>query len=684
MGASDEVSTDRIRNVALVGHGGTGKTTVAEALLGLGDAGRRDGGILDYEPDERERGHSLGLSVATMRWREHKLNLLDTPGEVDFIGDAYPALRAADAVVFVVDATAGVQAQHDQLWDACEDLGLPRLVFLNKLDRDHATYQPVIESLRERAGSSLAPVHLPIGMGSDFLGVVDLLRFTAVRFSDGERVEEAVPDELAAAAAANRELLVEAVVETDDALLERYLDGDVPETKELADVLAEGVASCGVLPVLCGAAARGIGAQLLADFLVGECPSPATRGPVKGRDETRELDGPTAAYVAKTLSDPYLGRINVMRVLTGRVDPDDVLIVDRTDEAVKLRHLFGLRGKEHLPVVRAPAGDLVAVSKLENVRTGDVLHAKESPFSLDPVEPPQPFHRVGLEPLSTGDEDKLSTALARAVDEDPSLRAIHDPETGQLQLHTYGPVHAEATVARLERKYGVSVQQVPVRIGYRETPRWPASGTGRHVKQSGGHGQYGIAHVEIEPLARGAGFVFEDRIVGGVIPRQWIPSVEKGVREAMAGGVMAGYPVVDVKVALVDGKHHSVDSSDWAFQMAGALAFTDAARNAGMVLLEPLDAVEVTVPDELTGDIMGDLSARRGRIQGTLPAGHGRTTVSALVPQAELRSYAGELRSLTSGAGVCSMRYDHHDEVPESLVDRLLAEVNADTANGSA
>lgn len=683
MGAGDEVWTERVRNVALVGHGGTGKTTLAEALLTLGDASRRDGAVLDYEPDEKERGHSLGLSVATMRWREHKLNLLDTPGEVDFVGDAYPALRAADVAVFVVDAAAGVQAQHDQLWDVCVDLDLPRLVFLNKLDRDHAAYQAVVDSLRARAGAVVAPIHLPLGGGEDFVGVVDLLRSCAVRFADGDRVEEPVPDELAASAAANRELLVEAVVENDDALLERYLEGDVPDTKELADVLAEAVASCGVIPVLCGSAARGIGVQLLADFLVGECPSPTTRGPVGGHGQTRSLDGPAAAYVAKTMSDPYLGRINVLRVLSGRLDPDDVLVVDRTGETVKLRHLFALRGKEHLPAPGAPAGDIVAVSKVEGVRTGDVLHAKEAPFSVDAVEAPQPFHRVALEPLSAGDEDKLSTALARAADEDPSIRAVHDPETGQLQLHCYGPLHADVTLARLERKFGVSVRQVPVRIGYRETPRWPASGTGKHVKQSGGHGQYGIAHIEIEPLPRGTGFVFEDRIVGGVIPKQWIPSVEKGVRDAMAAGVMAGYPVVDVKVTLVDGKHHSVDSSDMAFQMAGSLAFTDAARNAGMVLLEPLDAVEVTVPDELTGDIMGDLSARRGRIQGTLPAGHGRTTVSALVPEAELRSYAGELRSLTSGTGQCVIRYDHHDEVPEGLVDRVLAEagVEAPAAN---
>lgn len=662
----DEWPTQRLRSIVLVGHGGVGKTRLAEGLVAVGSEGVARGGVLDVEPEERERGHSLGLGVVTVPWRGHLLTIIDTPGSPDAIGDAYPALGAADAALFVVDATAGIQPQHDQLWDACARLGLPRMVLLNKLDKANAAYQANIDALRERYGKPLAPVHMPIGVGADFTGVIDLLHGTAVQRIDGQRTPVPVPEERLQQSARNREFLVEAIVEHDDELLLRYLDGDVPDTKELARCFARGIARGGFFPVLCASAEDGIGVRLLADFIVEECPCPLDRGvPV-------DPQAPAAAYVAKTVSDPYVGRITVLRVLQGRLSGDDVLAVARTGERHRVRQLFTLRGREQTPVGGAGAGEIVAVAKLDDVATGDVLTAGP-PVDVATVAAPEPFHRVAVEPASAGDEDKLSTALARAAEEDPSLRVERDDETGQLLVRAYGPLHVAVALARMERKFGVHVREVPLRIAYRETLRGPGSGIGKHVKQSGGHGQYGIAQVEVEPLPRDSGFVFEDRIVGGVIPRQFIGSVEKGIVGAMEQGVLAGYRIVDVLVRLVDGKHHSVDSSDMAFQMAGALAFRAAAHDAGLCLLEPVVDVDVTVPDEFTGDVMGDLSARRGRIQGTEAAAPGRTSVHAHVPQAELTSFVPELRSLTSGTGTVLMRYDHHDECPEHLAQRVVA-----------
>jgi elongation factor G len=672
MAGTDQVPTAKIRNVLLLGHGGTGKTTLAEGLLALAQDTDTRGGVLDFEPEEKERGHSLALAVATLAWQGHKINLLDAPGASDSIGDAFPAMRAADVALFVMDASLGWQPQHTQLWAACEELGLPRLIFLNKLDKENAAFQRNIDDLRERYGKAVAPAEMPMGVEADFNGVIDLLHFTAVQLVDGKRSQVPVPAEREEQAQRNREHLVEAIVENDDGLLERYLEGESPEAKELAACFARGINSCGFFPVLCGSAELGVGVRLLADFLVEEAPSPVDRGPV-GPDE-RPLDGPVTLYVAKTLSDPYVGRINLLRVLTGDLEQDATLTVARTGNQVRLHQLFSLTGKDQTPIDGAPTGDIVGVAKLDDVVTGDILHDKGAPLELEPVPVPEGYHRVAVEPLSAGDEDKLSTALARIAEEDPSLRIERDPETSQVVLRTYGPTHVDVTTARMQRKFGVQVRQVPLRITYRETLKGSGEGLGRHVKQSGGHGQYGIAHIEVSPLERGAGFEFVNNIVGGVIPTQFISSVEKGIREAMAQGVLAGYPVVDVKARLFDGKHHSVDSSQVAFEIAGSLAFRDAAEKAGVTLLEPIMEIEVTVPDDLTGDVMGDLSSRRGRIQGTESAGPGLTRVVGHVPEAELLTYTAELRSLTSGQGSVVMRYDHHEPVPDHYAKKIVEE----------
>ena len=658
----DPGSRPSIRNVVLVGHGGTGKTTLAEALLRLRGGGDGRGGTFDYEPEELEREHSLSLAVASFEWREHTINLIDTPGLPDAIGDAYAALSAADLAVFVVDASAGVQAQHDDLWKACEQVGLPRIVFLNKLDKERASFQPIVDELRQRYGKPLAPVHMPVGVERDFTAVIDLLHSVAVSKVDGKRVKGPVPAEREAQAASNREHLVEAIVENDDQLLERYLEGEIPATEQLAEVFASGIASAGFFPVLCGSARMDIGVKLLADFIVEEGPAPDTSG-----------EG-VALYVAKTLSDPYVGHINILRSLSGTLRQDDRLRVARTGAEVRMHYLVALQGKNQTPIEELPAGSICAVGKLDDVITGDLL-TDGTDVKLETVTPPEGYYRVAVQAASAGDDDKLSTALARISDEDPSLRVERDSETHQIVLRTYGPTHVDVTIARLERKFGVHVERVPLRLAYRETLRGSATGLGRHVKQSGGHGQYGICEIEVNPLPRGEGFRFENAIVGGVIPGTFIPSVEKGVRDAMAHGVLAGYPVVDVAVRLFDGKHHSVDSSQVAFEVAGSLAFRDAAAKAGVLLLEPMQEIEVTVPDDQTGTVMGDLSSRRGRIMGTeQAAAFGHTVVRATVPEAELLSYAGELRSLTSGAGKVVMRYSHHEEVPEQVTKQLIAE----------
>jgi elongation factor G len=669
--AQELIPTERIRNVMVVGHAGTGKSTLVEAMLRIAGHGSHGEGAptLDHEPEEQERGHSLALAMASFAYDGVKLNVLDTPGGVEVHGDVYPALLAIDTAVFVVDASVGVQPQHEELWRACRERGIPRVVFLNKLDLERARYQDVIDDLRERYGTPLAPVTIPLHLHPEFDGLIDLLHDDAVEIIDGKLVHEPVPEDRREAAARNREKLVEAIVENDDDLLARYLDGEVPSIPELAELFGHGIAECGFYPVLCGSALRGIGVELLMHFLVEECPSPAEA------PHPLPHDGPTVAYAFKTFSDQYVGRISLLRILSGELHTDDQLAVQRTGDTQRLHQLFSLRGREQLPVGGACAGDLVAVAKLDDVSTGDLLTANGTDVEVDIPRAPEGFHRVVLHAPSVADDDKLATALPRILQEDPSIRIVEDDIHGGRLLAFQGPSHVDITVARLKRKYGITVEVQEAPIPYRETIRSAASGLGRHVKQSGGHGQFGVAAIEIRPLARGEGFQFEDAIVGGVIPNQLIPGVEKGVREAMHRGPLGGFPVVDIAVKLVDGKHHSVDSSDAAFQMAGILAFRDAAPKADPVLLEPILMVELTIPDELTGAVMSDLSSRRGRILGTDMAGPGRTRVDAQVPQAELGTFAAEFRALTSGRGEVEMAYSHHEEVPDGVAQRALAEL---------
>ncbi len=666
-----------IRNVLLLGHTGTGKSTLAEAMLAAADpergAGRGDRPqVLDFTPEEADRGHSLSLTTATMVVDGCRINVLDAPGAAEATGDAHPALGVADCAVFVVDAAVGLQPQHTHLWGAAAARGLPRMLFLNKLDLDRASYQDNVDALREVYGDALAPVQMPMGVGEGLTGVIDLLHFEAVRLRDGRRVHEEIPGTRREQAERNRLVLVEALVENDDDLLADYLEGRDPTVDELAELFGRGIVAQGFFPLLCGSARTGVGVELLLDFLVEEGPSPLARS-----DGAVPVDpaAPTAAIVFKTRSDRYLGRINLCKVLSGRLEADDPLTCVRTGTEHRIHQLFRLTGDEQEPVGAVPAGDIVAVAKLEDVVTGDLLCLPEAAEVLPELSLPQPpegYHRVTLEPVGSADDGRLSTAVARLREEDPSVQAPSDDDAGGLVLGFYGPQHVAVTIDRLADRHGVEVRAEPAPVPFRETIRSGAPGIGKHIKQSGGHGQYGVAQIELSSLPRGSGVEFEDVVSGGAIPSQFIGSVEAGVREALGEGPLGGFPVVDVHVRLVDGKHHTVDSSDAAFRMAGILAVRDALEASSSVLLEPVMEVDVAVPDDLVGTLMSDLSARRGRILGTDAAGSGRAMIHAEVPEVELTTFTTELRSLTSGRAAMAMRRSHHQEVAGGAAGRLL------------
>ena len=676
-----------IRNVLLVGHGGAGKTTLLEAMLFASGAITRMGTVedgntvSDHDPDEQKRGISVSLTMAPVEWKGTKINVLDAPGTADFVGDLRSAIRAADAVIVVVSAVDGVEVQTEYAWELAVEERLPRAIFVNKLDRERADFEQTLGQLVASFGNQVAPFELPIGQEHEFAGIADLLHEKADRYPDGPIAEESEwPDDLHAMADPAREKLIEAVAESDDALIEKYLDeGTLPED-DIVHGAKDGFARARLAPVIVGSATKAIGIDRLLDFIVEEFPSPVERAPItiqgKGGEGERacDPDGPLAAFVFKTLSDPFVGHITMFRVFSGRMRPDTSVhnATQGTDERVG--QLFTLVGKEHANVPEVPAGDIGAVAKLQHAHTGDTFSTKDDPVHLQAVEIPEPLLAYAIAPKTKGDEDKLATGLARLREEDPSFRVVRNEETHETVIYGMGEAHLGVQIERLSRKFGVGVEHAPAKIAYRETFRGRAKGHGRHVKQSGGHGQYAICDIEVEPLPRGEGFVFEDKIFGGAVPQQFIPSVEKGVVKTMAEGVMSGNPMVDVKITLVDGKFHSVDSSDMAFQIAGSLAIKEAAETAGVSLLEPIVQLSVVVPDAFTGDVMGDLNSKRGKIQGMEQAGGGKQRINALVPQSEVARYVIDLRSMTGGRGAFTMTFSHYEEMPAHLAEKVIAE----------
>ncbi len=679
-----------IRNVLLVGHGGAGKTSLLEAMLFTSGAITRMGTVedgntvSDHDPDEQKRGISVSLSMAPVVWKDTKINVLDAPGYADFVGDLRSAVRAVDAVIVVVSAVDGVEVQTEYAWELAVDEGLPRAIFVNKLDRERADFEATVEQLVASFGNQVAPVELPIGQEHEFAGIADLLHEKADRYPDGPIAEESDwPDDLHAMADPAREKLIEAVAESDDALIEKYLEeGTLPE-EDIVHGAKDGFARARLAPVIVGSATGAMGIDRLLDLIVEEFPSPLERAPVLvqsqkegGGDVERssDADGPLTAFVFKTLSDPFVGHITMFRVFSGRVRPDSSVhdASQGTDERVG--QLFTLVGKEHDSVPEVAAGDIGAVAKLQHAHTGDTFSTKDHPVNLAPVEIPEPLLAYAIRPRTKGDEDKLASGIARLREEDPSFRVLRNDETHETVIYGMGEAHLGVQIERLHRKFGVEVDHAPAKIAYRETLRKPAKGRGRHVKQTGGHGQYAICDIEVEPLPRGEGFVYDDKIFGGAVPHQFIPSIEKGIVRTMSEGVLSGNPMVDVKVTLVDGKFHPVDSSDMAFQIAGSLAIKEAAEAAGIALLEPIVQLSVVVPDAYTGDIMGDLNSKRGKIQGMEQIGGGKQRVNALVPQAEVARYVIDLRSMTGGRGAFTMAFSHYEEMPTQLAERAIAE----------
>lgn len=674
----------RIRNVALIGHGGAGKTTLAEAMLTASGAIARPGRVedgtatLDFEPEEVKRHISASMAWAPVEWSDHKLNVLDTPGWADFAGEQVAALSVADIAVVVVSAVDGVEAQTLATWRLAASFGLPRLVFVNKLDRDRADFSRVLADLQRHFGAGIAPLELPIQEADRLIGVADLLADEAVLTRDGHSERAPIPESLAALEQEVREHLVEGIVVGDDAMMERYLEGDTPSAAELEATLAKGVFSGTVFPVLCGSATQMVGVDRLMTFLTELAPSPLERPPalVRAGGELVEVpcraDGEPLARAFKTIADPYVGRITLLRVLSGTLRPESVLQNARTHTEERLHGLFALRGREHETMAEAQAGDLVAVAKLAQSATGDTLAPKGTPAQAIAPPMPEPVVDLAVRPKAKGDEDKLMTALHRLLDEDPTLVVRRDDETRQTILSGLGETHLSVALERMARKFGVEVETEDVIVPYRETITRPAQAEGKYKKQTGGHGQYGVAVVRFEPLERGQGFAFHDEVVGGAIPKQYIPAVEKGIVEAMANGGAFGYPVVDVAATCLDGKHHPVDSSEMSFKMAGALAFREALAQAGPILLEPVSRVEVTVPSEFQGDVLGDLNARRGRVVGTEASPEGaEQTISAFVPTAELAHYAADLRSMTGGLGRFRAVHDHYDVAPPQVASKV-------------
>jgi len=683
-----QISPSGIRNVALVGHHAAGKTTLVDALLFATGVLSRMGSVEkgttvgDFEPEEVARQLSVSFSIAPFTVDGVKVNLLDTPGYADFATDMRDPLFLSDLAVVVVSATDGVQAQTEDAWRAAAALGLPRIIVVDKLDRERADFDRALAEIRSAFGQGVAPVELPIGSESQFRGVIDLLddRATLYDTSGGapaRGVEGPIPDDLAVTEHAVHEQLVEGIVVGDDDLMARYLEGEEIPRDELQASLASGVAAGAVFPVLCCSGTTGVGIDRLARLLVELCPPCGNGRPaeVTAGGTTSEVPcdpaGPPLLVVAKTLSDQHAGRISLCKVLSGTITPDTVLTNPRTHTDERLHVLSLLRGHESAPMERAVAGDFVAVPRLAGTLTGDTLAPKDKPVTV--VYPPadSPALTVAVAPASRADEDKLMSALQRLSEEDRGLVVTRNDEAHQTVLGVAGEVHLGVTLERLSRKFGVTVERQEVAVPYRETISKPAAAEGRHKKQTGGHGQFGVVHLRVEPLSRGDGFQFHDAVVGGAIPRQYIPAVEKGVAEAMSNGGVYGYPVVDVSVTVDDGKFHSVDSSELSFKLAAQLAFRQALADAGAVMLEPVSKVVVTVPSDLQGDVLGDLNSRRGRIVGTEVTDEGFQEVTALVPTAELARYAIDLRAISGGRARFRTEHDHYDPVPEHLVAGL-------------
>jgi elongation factor G len=683
-----------IRNVAVVGHGGCGKTSLVSAMLfdmgAVNRLGRVDDGttVTDFDPDEIERKISLQTAAGYGEWKKTKLNLLDAPGYANFLSEARSALRVADAAMVVVDAVSGVEVQTEKVWGYAADYELPRLIVVNRMDRERASFARTVESLQAAFGRAVVPICMPLGEEKGFVGIADLVAEKAQVYAEdqsGKAKLVDVPAEVGETARSWREKLVEMVAESNEDLIEAFFDKGTLPQEDLVRGLRVAVAGSKIFPVIPASSLRNVGVAAILDAVVDLLPAPADRGEVKGFDPAHKADAvrppttdaPISALVFKTIADPHAGRITLFRVYSGTVRSDSTVHNATRDTAERMGSLELLQGKTPAPVPEIQAGDIGAVAKLKETQTGDTLSDKAHPIVYPPVVFPDPATTFAIEPKTRGDEDKISQALHRLMEEDPVLKLSRDPQTHEMLLSGMGQLHIEVVVAKLRKRFKVEVNLKKPKIPYRETIKGSAEGHGRHKKQTGGHGQFGDCKIRMKPLARGEDFKFVDDIFGGSIPKNFIPAVEKGIQEARMKGFVAGYPMVDFQVELYDGQYHDVDSSELSFKIAGSLAFKDAVAKCRPTLLEPIMKVEIAVPEEFAGAVMGDLSSRRGRPQGMEPRGS-QQVIRAEVALAEMLSYDAELTSMTGGRGSYHMEMSHYDEVPGHLQEKIIAAARAE------
>ncbi len=676
----------KIRNVVVVGHRGTGKTSLVEAMLFQGGATNRlgtvDAGstVSDWDDDEKKRQMSLQASLATVEWQGRKINLIDTPGDAGFQGDALAALHVVEGAIFTISGVMGVEVGTQRLWKRAAELGLARVIFVNMLDRERADFFQDLDAMREQLSERCVVVELPIGREHELTGVVDVLHMCAYTSPEGGREGEPqpIPEEMAGVVAEYREKLLDEVVQSDEGLMERYLEGEELSVEEVAGALKVAVTRGEVFPVACGVATKNLGARSMLDLIVEGVPSPAKKGP------PIEVDGAgTAAFVFKTIADPFAGRINLFRVLQGEITTDSTLTDVRTHGKERMGTLLQLQGKEHTNATAFGAGDIGAASKLKDVGTGDLLLDHDRPVELPDLGLPEPVMSFAVTPKAKGDEEKMGAGLRRLREEDPTLSLRRDPQTGEQLLSGMSQMHVEVAVDRLHGRFGVDVELHPPRVPYLETIRKESRAQGRYKKQTGGRGQFGDCHVVLEPLEGHTGYEFVDKIVGGVIPQSFRPAVDKGIQEAMQHGELAGAPVQGVRVRLVDGSYHTVDSSEMAFKIAGSMAFKQAYEKADPVLLEPIMEIEVTAPDDTVGAVNGDLNSRRGRLLGMEPRG-GMTTIKAEAPMAEILTYSQSLTSMTGGRGDYSMHFLRYEEVPAHIAQKLIADFKKEREEAKA
>jgi elongation factor G len=690
---------DKIRNLAVIAHGGAGKTSLVEAMLyeagSIDRLGRVDDGTTttDCEPEEIDRKMTIVSSIGFCDWKNFRINVVDTPGFINFLEDTRGCLRAVDGAVVIVSAISGVKAETYKIWKYASEFEIPKLIFVNKMDKDTANFMRAVSEIEKTFGKEALPLQLPMGAGESFVGIVDLLKMKAFIFRSGKPEESDIPADMISQAEEYRKKIVEKIAESDDTLLERYLDGGTLTDEEIINGVKEGALTKKFIPVTCGSALRDIAVSQLLDTILLCLPSPAEMAAIKPPKGINPKDGkeierkplntePMAAYVFKTIADPFAGRLSIFRVYSGSLKADSNVLNTSTGAKERIGQVFYLLGKKQVPTQVIGPGEIGVVAKLKETFTGDTLSEDAHPIVFKKVNFADPIISYAIASKGKGDEDKVGTGLHRILEEDPTLRFQRDEETKEMLLSGMGQVHLEVTLDRLKRKFGVEVLMKTPKVPYRETIKTTASAQGKYKKQSGGRGQYGDCSLEVTPLARGGGYEFLDKIVGGVIPQQYRPAVEKGVIETMKEGIIAGYPLVDVKVTLFDGSYHTVDSSEMAFKIAGSMALRKAVQDAKPILLEPIMKIEVITPDETLGAVIGDLNSKRGRVQGVEPQAGGNQKINAQVPMSEMLTYANQLTSLTSGRGLYSMEFSHYEELPSHLTQKIVAERDAQKKEG--